>query len=331
MYEIKQLDIGLTNKCNAGCPQCARTDENTLKAHSYLDLAELSLRDIKTIIPPDQCSKIETIALCGSFGDPLVAKDILKIITYFYDCNPMMKLFIATNGSMRTKKFWYQLAKLLRKKNAEVTFGIDGITQEQHEKYRVNTKLDKIFDHAEILKMYGVTIKWQYLVFDYNKDDVEKARELSQKKNFDEFFTLISERPPLKEFQIPEGMQPNGREQNNPWDKKVDYVDCIAKNNSEVHITAHGEVIPCCYLDHLLASRKYYKSIIHSTKYQNGNPDVIEKTKKDIKLLFSDLSIFDGKKHTVEGVIKNLWWDELLDNQMNINKCKAVCGKCYGK
>lgn len=328
MYKVTQLDIGLTNKCNAGCPQCARTDENTFKAQPYLDLVELSLSDIKSIIPPNQCSKIETISLCGSFGDPLVAKDVLKIISYFYECNPLMKIFIATNGSMRTKKFWYQLAKLLQKKNAEVTFGIDGITQKQHEKYRVNTNLNKIFNNAEILKMHGVIIKWQYLVFDYNKDDIEKARQLAKEKKFDQFFTLVSERPPLKDFQIPKGMLPNGREQSNPWDKEVDYVDCIAKNNQEVHITAYGEVIPCCYLDHMLSAKKYYKSIIHTTKFQNANPLIIKKSGEDINTLFDNLDIFDGKKYTVDGVIKNVWWDKLLNNQMNINKCKVVCGKC---
>lgn len=332
MYEIKQLDIGLTNKCNAGCPQCARTNENTFKAQPWLELVELRLADIKQIIPPDQCRKIKTVALCGSYGDPLVAKDVLEIISYFYECNPGMGIYIATNGSMRTEKFWYKLANILKGRKAAVTFGIDGINQEQHARYRVHTKLDRIFRHAEILKMHRIKIKWQYLVFDYNKDDVEKAREMAKEKRFDKFFTLVTERPQVLEFKAPEGMKPNGREQSNPWHKEVDYIDCIAKNNEEVHITAHGEVIPCCYLDHILAATKYFPEMAKSTKYELKNKERISKARNarnDIDELFQDLTIFDGRKHTVEGVVSNPWWDKLLKNQMNISKCRMTCGKCY--
>ena len=329
MYEIKQLDIGLTNKCNAGCPQCARTNENTFKAQPWLELVELRLSDIKQIIPPEQCKKIRAISLCGSYGDPLIAKDVLEIISYFYDCNPKMNIFIATNGSMKTSKFWYKLGKLLQGKKAVVTFGIDGINQEQHARYRVHTKLDRIFKHAEILKLHGVYLKWQYLVFDYNKDDIETAKTLAKEKHFDEFFTLVTERQQVLEFKAPNGMKPNGREQNNPWDKEVDYIDCIAKNNKEIHITAHGEVIPCCYLDHLVAATKYFPEMVKSTKYKNLSNLHISRASDDIQNLFQDLTVFNGKKYTVEGVVKNIWWDNLLNNQMDINKCKSVCGKCY--
>mgnify|MGYP001597462403 CR=1 FL=1 len=57
--------IDITTHCNAGCPQCHRTNPNSLKKVDWLPLVQWSLKDfIKTFTPADMM-KIKKFELCG--------------------------------------------------------------------------------------------------------------------------------------------------------------------------------------------------------------------------------------------------------------------------
>jgi MoaA/NifB/PqqE/SkfB family radical SAM enzyme len=62
----------------------------------------------------------------------------------------------------------------------EVIFDIDGVTQEQHAKYRVGTELDKVLTHMKAFTESGSTAKCFTIVFEHNQDDVEKIGELAK-------------------------------------------------------------------------------------------------------------------------------------------------------
>lgn len=336
MYAIDSLDIGITDNCNAGCPQCPRTDPETFKKVDWLDVAELTLEDIKLIIPPNQLKHIRNISLCGSYGDPLVAKDILSILKYFFEYSPNLNLSINTNGSMKSNKWWHELGSILRKRKVSVQFGIDGINQEQHERYRKRTNFNKILEHAQILKMYGVRICWQYIIFDYNKDDLETAKELSKKYKFDSFMSFVTERKAPSEdystLNTTDVVQSKRREQFNEETSKINHVDCIAENQREVHINAKGEVIPCCYFDTIFEWPRRHEDIIWSTYLQKDDDDLDKKFMSTIKMLrdfvWNKSDILDGKKHTVFGVVQNVWWEEFMDSRIDNEMCRWVCGKC---
>lgn len=331
LYRVTHLDIGITDNCNAGCPQCPRTDKETFRKKDTLELGELSYQDIQKIIPPEQMASIKNISLCGSYGDPLVAKDILEIIEYFFTYNPKVFLSIATNGSMRNQSWWYKLGKILKNRDVLVTFGIDGVTQEQHEKYRKHTKLDKIFTHHDILKLYNVKTRWQYIIFDYNEKDVEIAKRMAKEKRFDVFKPFYTERKPINgNYNIPEEKKDdrtNRREEFNLDTSKVKKIDCIAQGLNQVHITAKGEVIPCCYMDTMIEGIRGIKNVIWSTGIQK----TLEKNKNArdaYRLFFDNFDILDGKKHTVSGVLENLWWNNFLEDRNKTEICKYICGKC---
>lgn len=340
MYKVTSLDIGLTDNCNAGCPQCPRTDSTTFKKVDWLEVGELYLEDIKQIIPPNQMSEIRRISLCGSYGDPLVARDIIPIINYFFEHSPKLNLSINTNGSMKNTKWWHSLGQALKNKNVIIQFGIDGVNQEQHERYRKRTNFDKILKHAQIVQMYGVRIAWQYLIFEYNKDDLETAKMLAKKYKFDQFTHFVTNRPDTDDHKKVTDQhnvdQTQRRESFNSDTKKVVKVECLAENLNEVHINAKGEVIPCCYLDTAFEMPRKYRDIIWSTYLQpeDDRPtafqDRIESNVEMLgKFIFNrDYSIWDGRKHTVQGVINNPWWDEFMNQRDRTYMCKHVCGKC---
>lgn len=335
MYEIKRIDLGLTTRCNAGCPQCPRTDPSTNKAHSFMKMEELYLDDIKKIIPPDLCKNIKRFSLCGGYGDPLVARDILDILEYFFEHAPKAELYIATNGSMKkTISWWHKLGKILKGKKAEITFGIDGIDQKMHEKYRVHTNLDLIFRNVEILQMYKVRVRWQYLVFDYNKQYVEQARQLAKDKKFDDFILITSTRPAVDDFKPPEyEIIATSRDRNYNYFTKKEFnsLDCLSIKSNEVHVTASGIVVPCCYIDDRYTIYRYLENYLEIFGVDANEVPKDNYYRQDIEYLYKgvDLSRFDSKKHGLLKVLEDPWWDEFfrLQKEFKIHKCNDVCGK----
>ena len=46
--------------------------------------------------------------------------------------------------------------------------------------YRVNQDGEFLFDMMLLNKYLGFNPEWQYIVFDYNKDDIEEAKKLAK-------------------------------------------------------------------------------------------------------------------------------------------------------
>lgn len=339
MYEIKKLDMGLTTRCQAGCPQCPRTDPSTNRAWDWMRMEELTIGDIQKILPPDQCSKIERFSLCGGYGDPLLTKDLFKIIEYFRTHAPKAPIHIATNGSMKNPRWWHTLGKLLKNNKGVVTFGIDGIDQKTHETYRVNTKLENIFNHAEILQLYKISTRWQFLSFNYNQHQLEEAKRLAKEKHFDDFIMLTSTRPPVGDNFYPPTRSPDiistsrSRKYNYFTGEKFDSIDCLSEKDSEVHLTASGIVVPCCYIDERFTISRYPAEIAATRGYKLEDIDPNNPIAADVINLYQgiDLNRFNAKIHGLEKVLEDPWWDMFfkLSNELKIHKCNDICGiKC---
>jgi MoaA/NifB/PqqE/SkfB family radical SAM enzyme len=339
MYNVECLDIGLTTRCNAGCPQCARTDPSKAKAWDWLKMEELTLDDIKTIAPIELVKQLKRVSLCGGYGDPLIARDVQSIIQYFLENNNKLEIYIATNGGMKKpESWWHDLGNLLKGRKSMVTFGIDGINQEQHSRYRIHTDIDVVFRNVEILQMYKVPCRWQYLIFDYNKDNLETAREMSKKKRFVEFLPITTTRAPVGEHGPPDtdyyyAQNPDRESFNLRRGLEYDYIDCFIKKDKEVHINASGVVVPCCYTDWLFHAYRYAEPLIEMDGYDSSHWNVIDIHNMYVNRQISRETLFDdfnAKIHGLPAVLKNPWWDEFFDMSANfkINKCNDICGKC---
>ena len=78
------VDVAITNLCNARCPQCQRTDRNGLGTVSTLPLTTWSLNDFKKRFTVKCLQDISEVSFCGTWGDPLMAKDIEPIVPVSY-------------------------------------------------------------------------------------------------------------------------------------------------------------------------------------------------------------------------------------------------------
>jgi MoaA/NifB/PqqE/SkfB family radical SAM enzyme len=185
--DIKLLDIELSNNCNAACPMCARNIHG-YSTNPRLQLNELTFSDIQNI-DKSILNNIEFINVSGNYGDPLMCKDILKIIGYLQE-QTTAKICIHTNGGLRNATIWKQLGEWV---NVEVRFGIDGLEDTNH-KYRINVRWDLLLSNIKTYINAGGNATWIFLVFFHNQHQVEEARLLAKELKFNKFKTVVSDR-----------------------------------------------------------------------------------------------------------------------------------------
>ena len=82
---------------------------------------------------------------------------------------------------------WYNNA-FAANTDAIWTFGLDGLPKDSHE-YRINQDGEKLF---EVMKL-APNPKWKYIVFKYNENDIDQARQLAKDNNI-KFNTVYSGR-----------------------------------------------------------------------------------------------------------------------------------------
>jgi MoaA/NifB/PqqE/SkfB family radical SAM enzyme len=171
------VDVAITNLCNARCPQCQRTDRNGLGTVSTLPLITWSLNDFKKRFNIKCLKDISEISFCGTWGDPLMAKDIEPIVKYIMD-NSKVKVMITTNGSIRTDKFYWDLGVYCGRRLSMV-IDVDGIDEQMHQKYRRGTSLKKSLEALQSLSQTKAIPLSQSIIFKHNEEYKDQIKELA--------------------------------------------------------------------------------------------------------------------------------------------------------
>jgi MoaA/NifB/PqqE/SkfB family radical SAM enzyme len=189
--EVRQVHLEVTDLCNASCPMCPRNisggEDNPL-----LSKSQLSLNDIKIIFKQEFIRQLDSIFMCGNYGDAITAKDTKEIFSYFYQSNSKIKLSLHTNGGARTPEWWSELP-IAMGKNHDVIFGIDGLEDTNHI-YRQGVNWNKLIANVQEFIKYGGNASWEFLVFEHNEHQVEEAEKLSKKIGFKRFRVKKSSR-----------------------------------------------------------------------------------------------------------------------------------------
>lgn len=179
MYELTKLKVFLdiTTYCNAGCPQCHRTNPNGLGKADWLPLIQWDLEAFKKAFPPYLLSSIySNLQICGSWGEPAMNKDLYDIVKYIVD-NSSVIVRINTNGSVRDELWWWKLGALAGKQ-LKVTFDVDGIDQEMHSLYRQNTDLEKILNNMSAIAETDAEVHTNTIIFKHNEPYLKEIEDL---------------------------------------------------------------------------------------------------------------------------------------------------------
>jgi MoaA/NifB/PqqE/SkfB family radical SAM enzyme len=272
--QYKIIEVELTTKCNLACPQCSRNYYGG-KTWPSLPLVELDLKWCKEKLSEDFLSNLSQIRLVGTYGDPCMAKDFIPIVKWLKTVTSA-QLFISTNGSLRTVKWWKELAQILGDQD-RVMFGIDGLEDTNH-LYRRGSNWNKIIENLMSFNNNGGKSIWQYIVFEHNEHQVEQARALSTKlnchgfavKNTNRFVNkkhqLVDSHPVLNKkdqvvywLKLPSSVRYQNQGYKNYQESITHYgsyenylkqtkISCFALHNQQLVVSAEGLVLPCAWL-----------------------------------------------------------------------------------
>lgn len=167
--DMQVVEIELGSHCNLNCPLCHR---NWKDAQHLID--GNNQRPVEDIINQlEKFPNLKIITIAGSISEPTLYKQLFTLIKYITSRDVLFYLY--TNGdTSRDPEYWKTLGSLCNERTL-VYFTICGTTQELHEKYRVGSNLQRIFNNHEAFKS-GMKYKndvLQYLRFEYNHKDYQ--------------------------------------------------------------------------------------------------------------------------------------------------------------
>ena len=276
LWNIKDLRVFLdvSTYCNAGCPQCHRTNPNGLGKADWLPLIRWDLKTFQKAFPKEELENILVLKFCGTWGDPVMCKELYQMCEYIIQ-NSNCRIEMDTNGSIRDTDWWWNLGVLCGDR-LMVVFDVDGIDQKMHEKYRRFTHLDKVLENMESLSYTKARTQSQTVLFKHNQDYKDEIISLVKQHGSVKHSFVISDRfeahqvtEDNKRFFIDENGEEDYLQRADPETLPDGVIAGIGKRvpsyeikckwalpRNEVVVNPDGQIMPCCY---------------HANAYYHGN------------------------------------------------------------
>lgn len=324
--------MDISTYCNAGCPQCHRTNKNGLQKVDWLPLIQWSLDDFKKAFPVEELDNVVQFKFCGTWGDPIMNKSIFSIAEYIIKNSKKPMIGIDTNGSIRDEDWWWDLGVLCGNR-LKVVFAVDGTTQEMHERYRRFTDLKKVLSNMHMLSQTQAKVYTQTIIFQHNHDvreDIMKlcidngsiSHEFVTSDRFggateDSYIDENGQKHILQKVEsLPRGIIAGTNK--SVLDEKIKCRWALPRN--EVVVNPDGQVVPCCY---------HANSLYHQRQIQNENMDILrsEIYKEYLK---------DSKKYNVfytplSTILRSTWYTETLPKSFTQNPVHQCVKNCSAK
>ena len=169
MARFPKINLDITHRCTLQCRRCNRA---VFAARGQKVPGEdMTMENFKKVI-----DYFEEVYFCGQISDPIFHPQFIEFLKLLKG----RKTVIHTAASHK-KEEWYRKA-FEANTNAYWTFGIDGLPKDSH-KYRINQDGEHLFKMACMAAKIVDKVKWQYIVFNYNENDIEEARQMAKDNN----------------------------------------------------------------------------------------------------------------------------------------------------
>lgn len=231
--------------CQLHCPECVLGSGNLLRHKKQLPF------DIyKKII--EECS--ETLIWLNLYfqGEPFLSPQIFEMIKLAKQHNVFT--CISTNAQSIDKT---TAEKIVESKLDKLIISLDGVTQQNYEKYRIGGNIDKVFSAIDEINKAKLKyssifpkIELQFIVFKHNESELEEFLHLAKK--------LDVEKATIKSAQIynyAENSQliPENKKYSRYIRKNGEWIlrkklrnRCLRLWQSGV-VTTDGNFLPCCF------------------------------------------------------------------------------------
>ena len=163
----RELSIDLSHRCALECPRCQR---------------QFAFRDQGKRVPGRDITMDEIrkaarfynyFNFCGQLSDAVHHPQFIEILEFCRDNKVGVEIH---NASSTKSKEWY-IKAFKANRFARWVFGIDGLPEQSH-LYRKNQDGIKLFEMMLLAKKHLKKKPfWQYIIFNYNEDNIEKAKE----------------------------------------------------------------------------------------------------------------------------------------------------------
>jgi len=337
--ELEQIHLEITNNCQASCPMCTRNIHGGV-ANPLIKITDWSLDDYKTTISQEVIKQVRMIYFCGNYGDPLLNNDLIEMIRYTVQVKPEICIRVHTNGSLRSKVWWTELAKVLPKDH-RVIFAIDGL-EDTHAIYRVGTNYNKIIENANAFIKAGGRAEWAYIRFKHNEHQVDRAKEIATKMQFEDFtmkdssrFLLDTKFPVFdKNKNVTYHIEPSSYSTLKFIDKKLidNYktvlektkIQCYALKVKEIYITAQKHVFPCCWL--AMIPYQPFDEALELHPIRKNITDQFE----ELVMSLGGLDSIDTLQYSIQKIIDSEPYQTVWDDYWTTNKlitCARSCGE----
>ena len=120
------------------------------------------------------------ITFCGQISDPIYHPNFLNFLKMLDGSG--RKVRIATNGTGHPLEWWQEAFSYGKDENAWY-FGVDGIDKKS-EIYRVGSDFENVWKMMQLGRDLGQTIVWQFIIFEYNQHEIDRAIEIAKEEDF---------------------------------------------------------------------------------------------------------------------------------------------------
>lgn len=254
LEDIEEIEIDVTSYCNAGCPACARTQQK-----GKFELQHLT-QEMWDKLFAQPLLNLKRINFNGNYGDFIMHPTVHIFLLDLSKKFPDIKIQINTNGGIRSKSYWSELASILKKfRQHEVVFSIDGL-REEYESYRIGCQYKKVIQNASAFISNGGNAVWSFIEFQSNTHQIEEAKKIASDLGFSYFKvkrsycdTIISSNGSIFK-------RVNTTRQIVTKKEQISNNYCVMRDRYKmIFVDFAGNVWPCCWTADSLY-RTYYGS-----------------------------------------------------------------------
>jgi len=152
-YSVKKyptmMEMELSNQCNLECIMCSGELSSGIRKNREgkpplpMAYTDKFIDQLEEFIP-----HLEELRFNG--GEPFAQRIVLDICDMVAKVNPKLKVNIATNGTVYSKR----VRKILEQNNVHINLSIDSLDPERYAAIRINGDLSKVFENLERYKKY---------------------------------------------------------------------------------------------------------------------------------------------------------------------------------
>ena len=183
IHSKKNINIDIGVRCTLECSACVR--QRYRKRGQPIPGRDMTIDQFDKI---SDFFKNKSVHFCGTWSDPIFNPDFIKMLRLCKQKNIFANVYTAASHK---PKSWYVEA-FSANLDTEWVFGIDGLPTQSH-LYRKNQDGEKLFDIMLTAKQMNIETVWQYIIFDYNMNSIEHAKDIAKQNNI-KFLLIESER-----------------------------------------------------------------------------------------------------------------------------------------